>query len=629
MKSRHSAVLLILIFGYLSFSNALALPPPNILWITIEDTSPIFIGAYGNNNAHTPNIDQLAREGVRFTNAFSTGTVCAPSRSTIITGVRTYELGTGHHRSEYLIPNDIKGFPYFLRQAGYYTSNNPKTDYNVGDPQSFIQEAWDASSSTADWRGRAPGQPFFSVFNFNESHQSRTMTWPYTKYESTVLFKLAPDEIIGDLDFPMPPFYRDSLDMRKQFARVYNSLSLTDKLVGQLLDQLQEENLLEQTIIFFFADHGEGIPRGKTNGINLGYRVPFVIWFPAMYASWSPWGPGQVVSDELIDFEDLAPTILSLANAERPPYLKGRVLIGDNRSQPNPLVFLSNDRSDDGIDLVRSATDGRYMYSRNYMPFMPELRYINYAEISEIKQLMRDDYANGRLNELQSRGFKDRPAEFLFDLQSDPWETRNLASDPLHLTALKKMRNAVKKNLVRSRDVMLLPEYELGLIQQLMPPYTFRLDNTLYPIDRIVQAVDLSGKLGRSQAQQQISLLTDQNKIVRYWAATGLRSQSRAILLDYKTQLTSAIADDYPPVAIMAAATLYHFFGLNSAKNALIRFARSDNADLALLTINSLLYTSRPEPFIPVVQEVSLKWLTTDKVGYACQDFLSKTGVAM
>jgi hypothetical protein len=149
---------------------------------------------------------------------------------------------------------------------------------------------------------------------------------------------------------------------------------------------------------------------------------------------------------------------------------------------------------------------------------------------------------------------------------------------------------------------MLLPEYEIALIQQLIPPYTFRLDNTLYPIDRIVQAADLSGKRGRSLAQQQISLLTDQNKIVRYWAATGLRSQSRAILLDYRTQLTRAIADDYPPVAIMAAATLYHFFGLNSANNALIRFARSDNADLALMTINSLLYTSRPEPFIPVVQ---------------------------
>lgn len=169
---------------------------PNILWITMEDTSPQYIGAYGNPDADTPNIDQLAEDGVRFTNAFSTNTVCSPSRSTIITGSRTYKMGTGNHRSNYPVPDYIKGFPYYLQQQGYYTSNNSKTDYNVEDMKAFIREAWDESSDTAGWWNRKEDQPFFSVFNFATSHQSRTMTWPYQQYVKNVLNNIPESERI-------------------------------------------------------------------------------------------------------------------------------------------------------------------------------------------------------------------------------------------------------------------------------------------------------------------------------------------------------------------------------------------------------------------------------------------------
>ncbi len=197
---------------------------PNILWITIEDTSPQFIGCYGNKDARTPVIDKLAKEGVRFTNAFSTGTVSSPSRSTITTGVRAYKMGTGNHRSNYPIPSFIHGFPYYLQKAGYYTTNNVKTDYNIAKPEEFIKDAWDESSNKAGWWNQKPGEPFFAVFKFMDSHQSRTMTDSYDKYVNEVIDHLPVTDRIGDYDFEVPPFYRNSPEMRKQLARVYNAL---------------------------------------------------------------------------------------------------------------------------------------------------------------------------------------------------------------------------------------------------------------------------------------------------------------------------------------------------------------------------------------------------------------------
>ena len=229
------------------------LPKPNILWITIEDTSPQFIGSYGDEHARTPVIDRLAEEGVRFTNAFAPGTVCSPSRTAIITGVKTYKAGTGNHRSKYPVPEYIKGFPYYLQQQGYYTTNNVKTDYNVSGDKEFIAEAWNESSGRSGWWNREPGQPFFAVFNYNESHQSRTMTETYDWYLKNVLEHLTPEERIDDSEFDMPPFYLDSPEMRKQFARVYNSIKLTDNRIGELLARLEEDNLRDSTIIFFLC----------------------------------------------------------------------------------------------------------------------------------------------------------------------------------------------------------------------------------------------------------------------------------------------------------------------------------------------------------------------------------------
>lgn len=606
----------------LLMGTVLAQDKPNILWITIEDTSPQFIGCYGNSNARTPVIDELAEQGVRFTNAFSTGTVCSPSRSAIITGVKTYKLGTGNHRSSYQIPQSIKGFPYYLKNEGYYTTNNSKTDYNIANAKKFIKEAWNENSGKSGWWNRKPGQPFFAVFNFMDSHQSRTMTNSYDWYENKVLSKLSDEERIGDNDFDMPPFYKDSPDMRKQMSRVYNSLKLTDNKIGKLLQKLEDDKLRDSTIIFFYADHGEGIPRGKTNGINLGYRVPFVVWFPEMYKHLSPWGKSGVVTDELVCFEDLAPTLIRLAGGELPKHLEGRVLIGKEREKPKEYLVLSADRADNGIDMVRTVTNGDFVYSRNYYPYQPEVRYIRYMEIGKIKKQMRRDYGNGELNDLQSSIFEARPAEFLFNIKDDKWETNNLVKDSKYKSVLNKMRKLLDKEVLNARDVMFLPEYEIAKISENEALYDFRFDKKRYSLKEIYNAASLSGFRSDEVAKKQVGLFKSSNQIVRYWAIMGMRSQNADIIQNYKKEISLLMDDEYEPVSASAAVIMYQFFKDSKAEKLVHNFMKSSNDQVAMQTINMMCYCQDKEPFEDVAKVVQNDKDRNKNVRGACEDFL-------
>ncbi len=600
---------------------------PNILWVTIEDTSPQFIGCYGNSNAKTPVIDKLAQEGIRFTNAFSTGTVCSPSRTAIITGVKTYKTGSGNHRSKYTLPDFIKGFPFYLQQQGYYTTNNSKTDYNVAEENEFIKQAWNESSGKAGWWNRKAGQPFFAVFNFMESHQSRTMTETYDWYVENVLTHLSPEERTNDHDFEMPPFYLDSPEMRKQFARVYNSISLTDKNIGELLMQLEKDNLRDSTIIFFFADHGEGMPRGKTNGINYGYRVPFIIWFPELYKHLSPWGNGGIVSSELIDFTDLAPTLISLAGGKIPEHLEGRPFLGVKRSTPSTHLVLSSDRSDNGIDMVRTVTDGRFLYSRNYMPYINEARYIRYMEIGEIKQQMRKDYKENKLSSLQGSLFEARPAEYLFDIENDLWETRNLATDPEYNAVLQEMRGLLQSEVLQSRDIMFLPEYEISLLSNHTSAYEFRLDGVKYPLEEIYKVASLSGFRDKETTAAQAELLLNQNPVIRYWAAVGLRSQNPEDLTHYLQNLTKAVNDPYLPVAVIASSVMYRLNGSKTAEARLKELCLNDHNEISLMAVHSLLYLEKKEPFVETVHKAHKMEGRDYNVKAACMDFLGSLGL--
>jgi hypothetical protein len=425
----------------------------------------------------------------------------------------------------------------------------------------------------------------------------------------------------------MPPFYLDSPEMRKQFARVYNSIKLTDNKIGELLARLEKDNLKDSTIIFFYADHGEGMPRGKTNGINYGYRVPFIIWFPEMYKHLSPWGKAGIVSDELIDFTDLAPTLISLAGGEIPKHLEGRTLLGKKRSKPVEHLFLSSDRSDNGIDMVRTVTDGRFVYSRNFMPFINEVRYIRYMEIGEIKQQMRKDLAENKLNPLQKSLFEPRPAEFLFDIENDLWETNNLAGDPKYQSVLEKMRNLLKEELLRTRDVMFLPEYEIASLSKTTTAFEFRLDKTNYPLKEIYDAVSLAGFRGKEVLEKQVEMLKSPDNIVRYWAILGLRSQSQEDLKTFSSEITKSMNDNYPPVAVTASAIVYEMFNNKAAEENLKKFCAHENLQVSLMAINYLLYTKNREPFVETIREVQKMKDRDYNVRAACMDVLGSLGL--
>lgn len=453
------------------------------------------------------------------------------------------------------------------------------------------------------------------------------MTETYDWYVENVYNQLLPNERIGDNDFEMPPFYLDSPEMRKQFARIYNSIKLTDNKIGELLARLEKDKLKNSTIIFFYADHGEGMPRGKTNGINYGYRVPFIIWFSEMYKHLSPWGKAGIVTDELIDFTDLAPTIISLAGGEIPEHLKGRPVLGKNREKPVEQLFLSSDRSDNGIDMVRTVTDGRFVYSRNFMPFINEARYIRYMEIGEIKQQMRKDLAENKLNPLQKSLFEPRPAEFLFDIENDLWETTNLAENPEYQPVLEKMRKLMKKEILESRDVMFLPEFEIALLSGTTSAYEFRLNKEKYPLEEIYEVASLSGFRGNKVAAKQIDFLKSPNSIVRYWAILGLRSQNQDVLKSFSDVIIESMNDTYPPVSVTAAAIAYEIFNNKAAGENLKKFCAHENLQISLMAINYLLYTKNREPFVETIREVQQMKDRDYNVRAACMDVLGSLGL--
>ncbi|MBK0383630.1 sulfatase [Pedobacter sp. SD-b] len=577
---------------------------PNILWVVIEDTSPQFIGCYGDKTAKTPNIDELAKKGVRFTNAFSTGTVCSPSRSTIITGARTFEMGTGNHRSQYPIPDFIAGFPTYLRKAGYYTSNNYKKDYNTSSQEKITKQAWDESSKTAGWWNRKSGQPFFAVFNFMGSHQSRTMTNPYDVYVKQVLDTLPKALQTGDNDFKVPPIFKDTPEMRHQLARIYNGISLTDYNIGKILNRLKKDNLMDSTIIFFYADHGEAMPKGKTNGIDLGHRVPFVVYFPEMYKNLSPFGTGGVVTDQLIDFADLAPTLLNLAGADVPAYMHGRNFLGKNSAPEAKQLLLSSDGSEGASNVMRTITNGKMSYSRAFMPFMPQMFYEKYFDFSDILQQMRKDFKNNSLSEIQKQMFETGTTEYLYDYDKDPWQTNNLAKDPRYKNLIEKMREDLKDSIIKNKDVMFLPGYELDQVSKNTTPYEFRLNTKDYPIADIYKAASLSGIKTETALKQQLALLHHANKIVRYWAALGLKSQGSK-LQNYKKEILNSSNDSYMPVRIILASICYDHFLNQQAKQILIKtLSLAEEEKLQLLTLQMLIYQQNNKEFIPNVEEL-------------------------
>ncbi|MHC4180990.1 MAG: sulfatase-like hydrolase/transferase [Planctomycetota bacterium] len=489
-------------------------PRPNVLWITCEDTSPN-LGCYGDSYAVTPALDRLAGQGVRYTRAFATASVCTPARSCLITGVYAQSLGTQHLRGPVRLPKQVRCFTEYLREAGYYCSNNVKEDYNFATPP----RAWDESSSSAHWRKRKPRQPFFSVFNFTTTHQGQIRLSEQQFARRTA--RLTEQQRHDPAKAPLPPYYPDTPVVRRDVARLYDLITAMDYQAGDLLWQLEKDGLAGETIVFFYSDHGTGMPRHKRWLYDSGIRVPLIIRFPGKYRHLAPGRPGTTV-ERLVSFVDFAPTVLSLAGLEIPTYMQGRAFLGQHAAAPRRYVFAARDRVDEVYELSRAARDARYKYIRNYMPHRPRMQYSTYSEQTptrrELRRLAAEGKLQGPVKDFMSQ--TKRPEE-LYDTQNDPHEVHNLAGSADHREILLRMRDVLRSWMVEVRDTGLLPEAEMQLRTAGGTPYEMARRAEKFPLLRILDAAELVGR--RPAARGELTgLLADSDSAVRYWAATGL-----------------------------------------------------------------------------------------------------------
>ena len=460
MKSRF------LLLCAITLSTSYADVRPNILWLTCEDMS-LHLGCYGDDTVPTPHIDKLATQGVRYTNAYGTYGVCAPNRHTIIMGMyptstgamamRTWKRTSALHlitdpellaipTYEATPPAGAKCFTEFLRAAGYYCTNNSKTDYQFRDPLT----AWDDSTRKAHWRNRPdPEQPFFAVFNQTVTHESKT-------------FKKTSPSVVDPAKLKLPSYYPDTPEVRQGLAWHYDNIFAMDQWVGTLLQQLEDDGLADDTIVFFYSDHGDGLPRAKRWVYDSGLKVPMIVRWPDAR------GAGTV-ADELVSFVDLAPTVLSLAGLKIPGYMEGQVFLGQEKAAPRDYVYGFRDRMDPAPETIRAVRDKRFKYVRNYRTDLPYFGYQPYRDQAPIMQALK------RLMEAGDRWpnswqFFDqtKAEEELYDCETDPDEVHNLAGDPKHTDKLVELRAAHEAFKKKHGDLGMIPESHL--IKLLWPP---------------------------------------------------------------------------------------------------------------------------------------------------------------
>ncbi|MGB2806304.1 MAG: sulfatase-like hydrolase/transferase, partial [Sedimentisphaerales bacterium] len=442
----------------------------------------------------------------------------------------------------------VKCFPQYLRSAGYYCSNNYKKDYNFTDIN-----VWDESSQTAHWRKRKPGQPFFSVVNFTSTHQGQINGSDeefFTKYCS----KLKPEELHDPARVPLPPYYPDTPIVRKIWTRYYDLITFMDKQVGDLLGQLKDDGLADNTIVFFFADHGLGVPRHKRTLYDSGLHVPLMIRFPARYQNLAPLKAGRKI-DRLVSFVDFAPTVLSLAGLPKPNYMQGRAFLGGQAGLEREYVFGAASRVDEVYELSRCVRDKRYKYIRNYMPHLPYVQPSEYPDRADIMKELRRVVKEGTLTDTQKLFWQPvKPLEELYDTLADPHEIHNLADSAQHRHILERMRKVHRKWMADSFDIGLLPEGQMHIQAEGSTPYKIARDPGKYPQQRILEVAELVNK-GPAVLPKLIELLEDSDAGVRYWAAVAIST------LDDETgpataALTKALTDENPVVRFVAAGAL-------------------------------------------------------------------------
>jgi uncharacterized sulfatase len=526
---------------------------PNVLWITAEDHGPQ-LGAYGDKYATTPVLDALAAQGMIYRYAWSTAPVCAPARTTLISGLYPPSTGSQHMRSMVRLPAAMKMYPQYLRQAGYYCTNNSKEDYNLEKPG----EVWDESSNKAHWRHRKAGQPFFAIFNFTQSHESQIRTRPHQFVHDPAKVRV-------------PAYHPDTPEVRLDWAQYYDNITTVDGLAGKVLQELEADGLGENTIVFYYADHGAGMPRSKRWPYNSGLQVPVIVYFPEKWRSLAPpeYRPGGE-SFRLIGFIDFAPTLLSLCGIEPPQYMQGRAFAGRYAAREPEFQFGFRGRMDERYDMVRSVRDERYIYIRNYMPHRIYGQFIDYMFQTPTTRVWKALFDQGRLDPYQETFWNEKRSEELYDLLEDPDEVNNRIEEPALRPVAARMRAALRDWHVKIRDVGFLPEGEIHSRAGDSTPYEMGHDDYRYPLRDVMRMAEAaSSEHWQETAGRLREGFHDSDSAVRYWAAVGALARKEEGALAYHRELNEALADKSPYVRVAAAEVLGRYGLEPEARKAL------------------------------------------------------------
>ena len=533
---------------------------PNIVWISTEDIGRN-LGCYGDPDAITPTLDKLAKQGARFTNAFTTAGVCAPMRSGIITGVVPITLGFHHMRSggsgrkgstpPVKAPH-IKCFTEYLREAGYYCANNSKQDYQFKAPR----QAWDESSGKAHWRKVPKGKPFFYVRNFVNTHEGSIRKYGDSHIKFTKDLKA--HERRDPSKVTLPPYFPDSEKSRIDWANYHDNITQMDYYAAKILKGLEEDSLLDDTIVFFWADHGAGLPRAKRWLYDSGTHVPLIVHIPEKYRLKGQCEPGTV-DERMVMSIDFGATVLNLAGVKIPNYMQGRPFLGPNVGTPREHVFGARDRMDERYDIIRTVRDKRYRYIRNFEPFKAYYQYMNSSESGPTMSELRRLATEGKLHaEAELFMAETKPIEELYDLENDPHEVNNLADDPKQARRKQAMWKVLRSWMLDVRDLGLLPEGEIWeRAAKLGNPYEIlRGTKGKAMLERLIEAAILAG---RPESKDQPALekaYEDKDAAVRYWAVVGLGNLGKSAETSPAPLLRKAIEDISANVRVAAAQGL-------------------------------------------------------------------------
>lgn len=513
---------------------------PNILWLTCEDNNVNWVGCYGNPHAETPHIDGLAAEGFQYMHCYANAPVCAPSRSTWITGVHALSMGTHPMRSRYPIPHDlIHYYPDLLKRAGYYVGNAKKTDYNIGGRQDG--SAWDTNK--VDWKTLKERQPFFMVINNTKSHESKA----FGNVDNTTH---NPDNV------RLAKYHPDIPEIRKNYAHYHDQMKKMDADIGKALADLEASGMAENTIVVHNSDHGGVIARSKRFLFNSGTHCPLIIRIPEKFKHLRPADPGSQI-DDMVSFIDMTKTWLNICGAETPDYLQGKVFLGpDAESRDYHVSFRS--RMDERCDNVRAIRDRKFLYIRNYMPYAPWGQHLNYLWTMRATVAWEQHHRDGKTDAITGRFFGVKPMQELYDTSTDPDNVHNLIDDPQYAKEVTRLSKALDAWQIKHFDSALIPESEMVKRSEESGKtiYEFVRDPALYDVRAYQAAASLALEQDPANLPALYTNLGHDDHGIRYWAVVGCFNLQQTADLDLGP-IRKALNDDSHHVRAMAAWILY------------------------------------------------------------------------